>query len=130
MTRPVTGGHTFGHAYERATATQVTSFVMDWLTKTPSLHARLAHGLVDAVVDSHSWDFTRRVAPLLERMTAITDDDLTRMEKAAQDNVDVRDCMVSTVTPTMSGPEWVAQFVAKRRGPTAPATWGPDDPPF
>lgn len=113
-----------------ATPAQVADYVMDWLVKTPSLHGRLAHGLADALVNSHSWDFTRRVAPLLERMTAVTDDDLTRMEKAAQDNIDVRDCMVSTVTPAMTGPEWVAQFVAKRRGPTSAAAWSVDDPAF
>jgi hypothetical protein len=106
---------------------QVGTFVMDWLTKTPSLHARLAHGLVDAFVNSGSWNFTRLVAPLLDRISAITNDDLTRMEKAAQDNIDVRECVIS---PQLTGPEWVASFVSRRRGPTSPATWDPNEPPF
>jgi hypothetical protein len=105
---------------------QVANYVMDWLTKTPSLHGRLAHGLVDAFVNSGSWNFTRQVAPLLERMPSITDDDLTRMEKAARDNVDVREC---GVTPQLNGPEWVTQFVSRRRGTTAPATWSSENVP-
>lgn len=106
---------------------QVADYVLDWLTKTPSLQARLAHGLVDAFVNSGSWNFTRRVVPYLERMTSVNDDDLTRMEVAARDNIDVREC---ALPPQLTGPEWVAQFVAKRRGSTSPATWSADDPPF
>ena len=115
---------------ESASTTQVANFVMDWLIKTPSLHGRLAHSLVDALVNSHSWDFTRRVAPLLERIEVIDNDDLTRMEVAARENVDVRDCVVTTVAPGMQGPEWVAQYVAKRRGQSSPAIWNGDDVPF
>lgn len=101
---------------------------MDWLTKTPSLHGRLAHGLVDAFVNSSSWDFTRSVVPLLERIQSITDDDLTRMEQAARENIDVRDC---TIPPGMTGPDWVASFAGKRRGSVSPATWSvSEEPPF
>ncbi len=110
-----------------ANPVQVGNYIMDWLSKTPSLHARLAHGLVDAFVGSGSWDFTRLVAPFLDRMTAVTDDDLTRMEKAAQDNIDVREC---AVTRQLSGPEWVKLFVSQRRGPTSPATWDASEAPF
>lgn len=112
-----------------AVPSKVADFVLDWLIKTPSLHGRLSHGLVNAFVNSGSWNFTRRVAPLLDQIASVTDDDLTHMEKAARDNVDVREC---AVTGAKSGPEWVADFVSARRGPSAPATWvdGNDEPPF
>lgn len=105
---------------------RVAAFVMDWLTKNPSLHGLLAHGLVDAFVTSGSWDFTRSVVPLLSRIASVTDDDLTRMERAAVDNIDVRECALPT---GQSGPEWVSAFVKARRGPTEPAAWS-EEPPF
>jgi len=107
-----------------ASSVRVAQFIMDWLTKTPSLHTRLAHGLVEAFVHSGSWSFTRSVVPLLDRMQSITDDDLSRMEQAARDNIEVREC---GIPPNMSGPEWVANFVQKRRGTISPATWTDTD---
>ncbi|WP_029137362.1 toll/interleukin-1 receptor domain-containing protein [Nakamurella lactea] len=112
---------------QNATSVQVAAFVLDWLIKTPSLHGRLSHGLVNAFVTSGSWNFTRRVVPLLEQIASVTDDDLTNMERAARDHVDVRECAIGEQT----GPEWVADFVRTRRGPTAAATWVDDtEPPF
>lgn len=111
-----------------ASPMRAAQFIMDWLTKTPSLHGRLVHGLVDAFVKSTSWNFTRSVVPLLDRIHSVTDDDLTRMEQAARENIDVRDC---AIPPGLSGPEWVAAFVGKRRGSVSPATWSEsDEPPF
>jgi hypothetical protein len=112
----------------QAHPTQVAMFVTDWLTKTPSLHGRLAHGLVDAFVNSGSWNFTRSIVPYLDRIQSVTDDDLTSMEKSAQDNVEVRECAIG---PDMTGPGWVASFVRQRRGPVSPAAWSEsDEPPF
>lgn len=112
----------------QAQPAKVANFIMDWLTKTPSLHGRLTHGLVDAFVGSGSWNFTRSVVPYLERISAVDDDDLTRMEAAARDNIDVRKC---AIPPDMTGPEWVAEFVTQRRGPISPPIWSvTDDPPF
>ena len=106
---------------------RVATYVLDWLVKTPSLHGRLGRGLVEAFVHSPSWNFTRSVVPYLEGMNTIEDDDLTRMERAAQDNVNVRECGIGGI----SGPDWVDTYVKKRRGPTAPATWPEsDEPPF
>lgn len=106
---------------------KVADYVMDWLTKTPSLHSRLSHGLVEAFANSRSWDFTRRIEPFLERISSVTDDDLDLMEKASMENIDVKECVVR---PGIMGPQWVAQYVSKRRGPTSPATWDSDEPPF
>ena len=99
---------------------QVALFIMDWLIKTPSLHTRVASGLVDAFVNSHGWSFTRSVVPLLERIGSVTDDDLSRMEQAARQNIEISQCVVP---PNSTGPEWVARFVSERRGPTTAPTW-------
>lgn len=101
---------------------QVVSYIMDWLAKTRSLHARLGPGLVDAFVTSGSWNFTRQVVTYLSRIGSVSDDDLTRMERAARDNVDVRECAIGVQT----GPEWVRDFVAARRGPSSAPAW--EDP--
>ena len=105
---------------------QVARYVVDWLSKTTSLHGRLGPGFVDALVNSHSWNFTRELVPLLERIESVSDDDLARMETAAKENVDVNQCVIGD----LSGPEWVSQFVRQRRGPSEPATWSSDEPPF
>jgi hypothetical protein len=87
--------------------------IVDWLSKTPSVHARFATGIVGAFAESKSWDFTRTLAPFLERITSVSDDDLGRMELAAHENVNVRECMVAR---TVRGPEWVRDYVNVRRG--------------
>jgi hypothetical protein len=107
---------------------QVGNYVMDWLTKTQSLHGRLGPGLVEAFVTSRSWDFTRSVVPYLERIQSVSDDDLSRMEQAAKSNIDVRECVIGT----QMGPEWVQAYVTTRRGPSSAPAWSqfPDEPPF
>lgn len=108
-------------------AFQISRLVMEWLSKTPSLHASLAGGLVEAFASSGSWDFTRSVVPYLERIEALSDDQLSRMETAAKENIDVTACRINQQT----GPEWVADYVAKRRGTTGtPILASPDEPPF
>jgi hypothetical protein len=95
---------------------KIALVIVDWLTKTPSVHARLASGLVDSFAFSPSWNFTRSIAPFLERINTVSDDDLGKMEAAARDNVDVRECMI---TPAMRGPAWVRDYVSARRGQEA-----------
>lgn len=106
---------------------QIARFVMDWLSRTPSLRGRLAAGLVSAFAESGSWNFTRSVVPYLEGIDVVTDDQLSRMEAAATDNVNVRGCDIGG----QSGPRWVEDYVAKRRGtPDTPIWPSPDEPPF
>jgi len=89
---------------------------MDWLSNIPSLHGRLTSGLVDAFVGSPSWDFTRSVAPYLERIEAVRSEDLARMETAAKENVDISKCVIPVAAGGhMSGPAWVERYVAQRR---------------
>jgi len=106
---------------------RIGPFIIDWLTRNPSLLGRLSTGLVDAFVHSGSWSFTRSIVPLLERIESVTDDDLTRMESAARGNVDVREC---SIPPNLTGPEWVARYVKKRRGPTSMPDWPDPEVPF
>lgn len=87
--------------------------IVDWLSKTPSVHAKLSSGLVDSFVYSSSWNFTRSIVPLLERIKTVSDDDLKKMEAAAQNNIDVKECMI---TQGIKGPEWVRDYVSARRG--------------
>lgn len=105
---------------------KVAQYIIDWLTKTPTLHASISHGLVGAFVNSGSWNFTRSIVPLLERIEAVSEEDLASMERAAETNVDVRECVVGDQT----GPEWVKAFVARRRGPVEPPQWPQDEVPF
>lgn len=105
---------------------KVAQFILDWLSKTPSLHGRFVDGLVRSFVSSGSWDFTRSIVPYLERIGAISDENLASMERAAKDNVDVRECIIGEQT----GPEWVGEFVTRRRGQIEPATWPDEEPPF
>jgi hypothetical protein len=85
--------------------------VMDWLVSVPTLHTPLAESLSHAFRNSGSWDFTRLLTGLLDQIASFTDDQLERLEQAARDNVDVRECNVYG-TP---GPQWVATFVARHR---------------
>lgn len=86
--------------------------VAKWLVKVPTLHSGLAESLSHAFRNSPSWDFTRSLVPLLEEVASFTEDQLARIEEAARDNVDVRDCNINGV----SGPDWTRTFVASRRG--------------
>lgn len=93
--------------------------ILDWLSSIKALHSRLAPSLVDAFVNSSSWNFTRCVVPYLEQIGAVEDNDLARMEKAATDNIDVRQCIIEDQT----GPEWVRQYVGARRSSTVDDPW-------
>ncbi len=96
--------------------------IAEWLVKVPTLHAALAESLSHALRHSSSWDFTRMLVPLLEQVTTFTEDQLARMEEAAQVNVDVRECNIGMTR----GPEWVAQFTRARRSPRAQDAWASD----
>jgi TIR domain len=99
---------------------QVGDSIADWLVKVPTLQTRLAASLSHAFRHSSSWDFTRRVAPLLEQISTFTEDQLANMEEAARVNVDVRECNIFGTL----GPDWVADFVRHRRPPTIQNDWG------
>ncbi|MGC5077158.1 toll/interleukin-1 receptor domain-containing protein [Agrococcus sp. DT81.2] len=102
---------------------QVGQLVVRWLAQQPTLQPRLAVGLTEQFVDSSSWNRTRALAAVMETVTGFTDDQLEAMTKAAESNVDVRDCLIGGDR----GPEWVASFIAKHRAPAPSlrdgATW-------
>jgi hypothetical protein len=103
---------------------QVAHAIAQWLVKVPTLHTALAESLSHAFTESYSFDFTRKLAPLLEQISTFTEDQLARLETAATENVDVRDCDIGGT----SGPNWVSRFVRERRGPVAPDSWATEVP--
>lgn len=102
---------------------QIPVVILEWLVEQKTLHTRLASSLTEAFVNSRSWNFTRATARLMEKISAFSDDQLASLEAAAQQNVDIKDCNIFGV----SGPEWVAQFVAERRTSTE-ILWDPATP--
>lgn len=90
----------------------VAGQVADWLTKAPTLHGCMAASLSEAFTRSRSYDHTRELAGLLDRIAAY---ELAALEEAAKDSSQVRDCVIAGI----KGSDWVRQFVVKRRGPTA-----------
>jgi hypothetical protein len=113
----------------------VAGQVADWLTKAPTLHGRMAASLSEAFMRSRSYDHTRELAGLLDRIAAYNEDELAALERAAKDNSQVRDCVIAGI----KGPDWVRQFVMKRRGPTVSVPdpwstpvdpWSSTEPPF
>ncbi|TQJ52238.1 toll/interleukin-1 receptor domain-containing protein [Phycicoccus sp. SLBN-51] len=102
-----------------AQAVMSADAIAQWLSNTTSLHARLSSSLAYGFRHSASWDFTRKIAPLMERVQAYSDDDLNLLEEAAKSNVDVSQCDIWGT----AGPEWVRQFVAARRTPVADDPW-------
>ena len=97
------------------TGGEIGDSIVEWLVKMPTLHARLGASLAHGFRHSSSWDFTRKLAPLLGQVSTFTEDQLASMEEAARLNVDVREC---NIFGTM-GPDWVAAFVRRRRPPVA-----------
>lgn len=95
---------------------QVGDTIVEWLVRVPTLQTAIAESLSHAFRESFSWDFTRKLVPLLEQVTTFTEDQLARMEEAARVNVDVRECNIAGTR----GPDWVAGFVRARRGLVAP----------
>jgi hypothetical protein len=110
-------------------AGRLPHIIVDWAVEQGTLHPRLAASLTAALVNSGSWDRTRRLSQLMERVTGYTDDQLTAIEAAASSNVQIRDCDIHGT----SGPQWVANFVAQRRAPVvaaSPDPWVTNDSPF
>jgi hypothetical protein len=110
-------------------SSRLPHLIVDWAIEQQTLHPRLAASLTAALVDSSSWDRTRRLSDLMERVSGYTDDQLEAMEAAAATNSQIRECDIHGV----SGPKWVANFVAQRRTPLPTTTtdaWPTDSTPF
>lgn len=106
------------HKCDKLTPNAVSDAIATWLASTPSLHGRLSASFTQGFAYSGSWDFTRKISALMDRVQTFTNDDLNLIEHSASGNVDVRECHIGGIP----GPHWVANFVAARR---APATADP-----
>ena len=123
--------HGFAAKYQAKRCAGVTTnllapSIVEWLLEQRTLHSRLAASLTWAFVNSGSWDRTRSLSQLMERVSGFTDDQLERLNSAAETNNQISACDVFG----KPGPQWVAEFVAKRRTPlsTGETAWG--DSPF
>lgn len=92
-------------------AVQVSNAIAQWLVKTSTLHTAMATSLSWDFAILPSWDFTRRLAPLLRAIPNFAEDQLGLLEEAARINIDVRDCFIDG----MPGPAWVDSFAKERR---------------
>lgn len=114
---------------------QIADSIIEWLLAQPALHACLAPGISQAFANSRSYDFTRKTAAMLERLNTIDNDSLDLLVSAAAKNNQISDANIRYAPAPdafKQGPEWVRDFVAARREPTAPAPdpWGALDVPF
>jgi hypothetical protein len=104
----------------------IADTIAEWLAKNQSLHARLSTSFADGFARTTSWNFTRSIAPLMEKIQAYSDDDLNAIEAAAKSNEDVSRCDIWGT----AGPDWVASFVKARRAPATADPWAATEPPF
>ncbi|GEM_PF-4619624 len=89
----------------------IARVILDWLTKTLTLHGRLATSLAYGFRHSKSFNVTRLLVPRLRQIASFSEDDLSLLEEAVEQNTQVTDC---NINGTM-GPQWVASFVKSRR---------------
>ncbi|MFI2489298.1 TIR domain-containing protein [Promicromonospora kroppenstedtii] len=88
----------------------VAASLMAALVAIPALQGALAEQLSRAFHDSATWNFTRAVMPLLDRIPVFTPEQLERLSEAAEHNKHVYDCDVRGT----SGSDWTRRFVVER----------------
>jgi hypothetical protein len=96
--------------------------IIDWLVKSPAAQTALAEAAVGALEQSGSFDQTRRIMPVLVALPSFTPDQLVRLDRAAQSNVDVREAYVDSG----NAPDRLRRLIAQRGG--LPQDAEADDP--
>lgn len=89
----------------------VATMIADYLSKHDQLSDKAAESLTRAFVGSRNWDQTRDLAKVLSNVAHFTDDQLDRIERAAEHNVEISTAGIDR----MNGPDWVNQFVRRHR---------------
>jgi hypothetical protein len=114
---PCTGRHSWAVAQQ----------IADWASKMPTLQARMATSLSYAFENARSYDHTRSLATMLERLPALSEDELQAIERGLAENRQVYECVING-QPAV---DWVKAYVGARRTPTNPEPdpWS-DEPPF
>jgi TIR domain len=106
----------------------LASLVADWLASTPTAQEAMTAGVVTALRRSGSYDRTRRLLVMLQKMPRFTPDQLQSLNDAANDNDQVKNAVLDGVAvPTL-----IQQLITKHGGTTQPppTTFLSDDPPF
>lgn len=96
-------------------ALQIAWKIVQWLVRTPATHAPIAAGLVTCFEGARSYDMTRRIYGLIEQLPSYTPLQLQRLETAASENDQVRDCVLDRVPM----PELIQRLIRDRGGSPA-----------
>jgi hypothetical protein len=108
---------------------EVANRIVEWLITTPAAQAAMSEALVWALENSYSYNLTRRIMPLLQRMSSYTPAQLERLDRAARSNGEVKDAVLGPhQVPTL-----VRALIAERGGLPVPASdpWASSsEPPF
>ncbi len=114
----------------------VASTIADWLVASPTAQERMTDGLVQALDESPSYDQTRRLITLLERLPRFTPQQLEKIDQAGRSNNQVTNANLNGVMV----PNIIRDLIARHGGipaATAPAddVWGvpspwPVEPPY
>lgn len=109
-------------------AGQLAPQLTNWLTSTPTAQAAMTEGLVNAFGRSGSYDSTRRLLKLLQRMPRFTPEQLDKLDSATKSNDQVRDANLSGVMV----PEIIQKLIVQHGGTTARSSTSffSDEPPF
>ena len=107
----------------RTPAPKIALQITDWLVSTPTAQESMTNGLVTAFEHSASYDRTRRLIGLLQKMPRFTPAQLDRLDEASKSNNQVSDANLGRVLV----PDLVKALIVKNGGTTEPATY---EPPF
>lgn len=97
---------------------QVAERVGDWASRIPTLQGRMGTGLARSFEQSRSWDGTRTLVTMLDRIPSLTEDELQMLERGAASNTQVSQVTIPDGKDKwIAGPEWVAAYAKSRRPP-------------
>lgn len=96
---------------ENATPSFIANSIWNWAWNIKSFRPQLSNGLIDAFVNSRSFDSTRSLIAKIEVVEFITDEQLVLMENSAVSNSQIYDAIYNRESVAT----WVNHFVATRR---------------
>ncbi len=101
--------------------------ITQWLSSTPTAQAPMTAGLVNAFADSASYDSTRRLLAMLQRMPRFTPTQLESLDTASKMNSQVKEANLNGVMV----PDLVQQLIVQHGGTTQQSNSAyNDEPPF
>jgi len=84
-----------GYAFGGKTVQKIAKDLVEILAKHDTTSIRMAQVLAGCLEQSGSWESTRRTMKLLEQCSRMGDDSLERLQKAQDENFQVRDAGVA-----------------------------------